>query len=80
VRAQPRLDLGQHHGGAAPRLRERVARISEISGRNRSGAEVVTSSAKEQANALRELEGATAELRKVAIYLGDLTRRITSVR
>ena len=62
------------------RLRERVARIAEISVRNRSGAEVVTSSAKEQATALRELEGATAELRKVAVYLGDLTRRITSVR
>jgi methyl-accepting chemotaxis protein len=62
------------------RLRERVARIAEISIRNKSGAEVVTSSAKEQATALRELEGATAELRKVAIYLGDLTRRITSVR
>ena len=62
------------------RLRERVARIAEISLRNKSGAEIVTSSAKEQASALRELEGATAELRKVAIYLGDLTRRITSVR
>ena len=62
------------------RLRERVARIAEISLRNRSGAEIVTSSAKEQAAALRELEGATAELRKVAVYLGDLTRRITSVR
>ena len=54
--------------------------VVRISARNRSGAEVVTSSAKEQATALRELEGATAELRKVAVYLGDLTRRITSVR
>jgi methyl-accepting chemotaxis protein len=62
------------------RLRERVARIAEISLRNKSGAEIVTSSAKEQAAALRGLEGATAELRKVAINLGDLTRRITSVR
>ena len=62
------------------RLRERVARIAEISLRNKSGAEIVTSSAKEQAAALRGLEGATAELRKVAVYLGDLTRRITSVR
>ncbi len=35
------------------RLRERVARIAEISLRNRSGAEIVTSSAKEQASALR---------------------------
>jgi methyl-accepting chemotaxis protein len=61
------------------RLRERVARIADISTRNRAGAEHVTTSALEQANALRELEGATHELRSVAIYLGDLTRRITSV-
>jgi methyl-accepting chemotaxis protein len=61
------------------RLRERVARIAEISKRNREGAENVTSSAKDQASALRELEGATHELRSVAVYLSDLTRRITSV-
>ncbi|HUF27231.1 MAG TPA: methyl-accepting chemotaxis protein [Gemmatimonadaceae bacterium] len=61
------------------RLRERVARIAEISQRNREGAENVTSSAKEQATALRELEGATHELRSVAVYLSELTRRITSV-
>ena len=36
-------------------------------------------SAREQASALRELEGATQELRNVATYLGELTRRITSV-
>ena len=36
-------------------------------------------SAREQAAALRELEGATQELRNVATYLGELTRRITSV-
>ena len=62
------------------RLRERVARIAEISRRNRSGAESVSTSAREQAAALRELEGATSELRSVAVYLGDLTRRLTSVR
>ncbi|HKG94136.1 MAG TPA: methyl-accepting chemotaxis protein [Gemmatimonadaceae bacterium] len=62
------------------RLRERVARIAEISRRNRAGAESVSTSAKEQAAALRELEGATSELRSVAVYLGDLTRRLTSVR
>ncbi|MGH7663498.1 MAG: methyl-accepting chemotaxis protein [Gemmatimonadaceae bacterium] len=61
------------------RLRERVARIAEISGRNREGVENVTASAKDQAVALRELEGATHELRSVALYLSDLTHRITSV-
>jgi hypothetical protein len=40
----------------------------------------VTASARDQATALRGLEGATEELREVAIYLEDLTRRITSVR
>jgi methyl-accepting chemotaxis protein len=62
------------------RLRERVARIAEISQRNRHGTEEVLASAKQQATALRGLEGATHELRSVAVYLGELTRRITSVR
>ena len=61
------------------RLRERVMRVAEISRRNRDGAENVTSSAKDQAAALRELEGAAHELRSVAVYLSDLTHRITSV-
>ncbi len=61
------------------RLRERVARIAAISLRNRAGAESVTASAKDQAAALRELEGATQELRAVAVYLSELTHRITSV-
>ena len=61
------------------KLSERVKRIAIISGRNRDGAEQVTRSAREQAAALRELEGATQELRNVATYLGELTRRITSV-
>jgi methyl-accepting chemotaxis protein len=61
------------------RLSERVSRIAEISRRNRTGAENVTSSAREQASALRELEGATHEIRTVAVHLGELTRRITSV-
>ncbi|HWJ22405.1 MAG TPA: methyl-accepting chemotaxis protein [Gemmatimonadaceae bacterium] len=61
------------------RLRERVSRIADISSRNRAGAAHVTTTALEQANSLRELEGATHELRSVAVYLGDLTRRITSV-
>jgi methyl-accepting chemotaxis protein len=61
------------------KLSERVRRIAIISGRNRDGAEQVTTSAREQAAALRELEGATQELRNVATYLGELTRRITNV-
>jgi len=55
-----------------------VKRIATISARNRDGAEQVTRSAREQATALRELEGATQELRNVATSLGELTRRITS--
>jgi methyl-accepting chemotaxis protein len=61
------------------KLSERVRRIANISGRNRDGAEQVTTSAREQAAALRELEGATQELRNVATYLGELTRRITNI-
>jgi methyl-accepting chemotaxis protein len=64
---------------AFAKLSERVRRIASITGRNRDGAERVTASAREQAAALRELEGATQELRNVATYLGELTRRITSV-
>jgi methyl-accepting chemotaxis protein len=62
------------------KLSDRVRRIAQISWRNRDGAEQVTASARDQATALRGLEGATQELRAVAIYLEDLTRRITSVR
>ncbi len=62
------------------RLQERVARIAGISDRNRSGAEAVTASAKEQAVALAGLETATRELHGVATYLDDLTRRITTAR
>ena len=64
---------------AFSKLSERVRRIAEISARNRDGAEQVTTNAKEQAAAMRELEGATQELRNVATYLGELTRRITNV-
>src|SRR5260221_88057 len=63
---------------AFARLSERVRRIASISGRTRDGAEQVTATAREQADALRELEGATQELRNVATYLGELTRRITN--
>ncbi len=59
-------------------LRERVTRIAEIALRNRQGAENVTATARDQARALRELEGATSELKGVAVYLSDLTTRITT--
>ncbi len=60
-------------------LSDRVKRIATLAGHNREGAEQVTRSAREQAAALRELEGATQELRGVATYLSELTRRITTV-
>jgi methyl-accepting chemotaxis protein len=60
-------------------LSDRVRRIAAIASRNRDGAEQVTRSAHDQAAALRELEGATQELRGVANYLNELTRRITNV-
>ena len=62
------------------RLRERMARLEEISQRNRAGAEHVAGQASEQAAALRELEGATTVLREIVSELSDLTRRITSVK
>jgi len=60
-------------------LLDRVARVSEISGRNRMGAEDVTSSAVDQAEALRGLEGAINGLREVVTSLNDLAHRITNV-
>jgi methyl-accepting chemotaxis protein len=60
-------------------LLDRVARVSEIAGRNRVGAEAVTASASGQATALRELEGAIRGLREVVTSLDDLARRITNV-
>ena len=62
------------------KLSDRVRRIAQISWRNRDGAEQVSESARDQATALRGLEGATHELREVAVYLEELTRRLTSVR
>ena len=59
------------------RLRERVARIAGIATNNHAGAESVAASARNQATALIELEGATRELRGVASYLGELAHRIT---
>ena len=60
-------------------LLERVARVSEIACRNRMGAEDVTASAVEQAQALGELEGAISGLREVVTSLNDLAHRITNV-
>jgi methyl-accepting chemotaxis protein len=60
-------------------LLERVARVSEIAGRNRIGAEHVTATATEQATALRELEGAIRGLREIVTGLNDVARRITTV-
>jgi methyl-accepting chemotaxis protein len=60
-------------------LLDRVARVSEIAGRNRVGAEQVTSSAVDQAEALRGLEGAINGLREVVTSLNDLAHRITNV-
>jgi methyl-accepting chemotaxis protein/putative methionine-R-sulfoxide reductase with GAF domain len=62
------------------RLRDRVARIAELSKQNRDGTGAVATSATEQAAALRELEGAVQRLRAVAATLSDLARRLTSVQ
>ena len=77
--AQRIADTSRVQESEVGRLRERVARITEISRRNREGAENVTQSASDQARALRELEGAAHELREVASDLSDLTRRIARV-
>ena len=60
-------------------LLDRVARVSEIAGRNRVGAQEVTSNAVDQAAALRGLEGAINGLREVVTSLNDLAHRITNV-
>jgi methyl-accepting chemotaxis protein len=60
-------------------LLERVARVSEIAGRNRIGAQDVTATAVDQAEALRGLEGAINGLRAVVTSLNDLAHRITNV-
>jgi methyl-accepting chemotaxis protein len=77
--AQRIADISRDQEAEFSRLRDRVGRVAEISRRNRAGTENVTASAREQAVALRELEGAAHELRSVVIYLGDIARRITSV-
>lgn len=61
------------------RLRSDVHRIAEIAERTRSGAGELAAAATEQAEALRALDDAAAELRLVSDGLGDLARRITRV-
>ena len=59
--------------------RDRAGKIDEISRRNRTGSDLVSKSAAEQAGALHELESATRELRELATHLADLTRRLTRI-
>jgi methyl-accepting chemotaxis protein len=59
--------------------RDRAGKIDEISRRNRTGSDLVSKSATEQAGALQELESATKELRELASHLADLTRRLTRI-
>jgi methyl-accepting chemotaxis protein len=77
-RAQRIARVSRDQEAECARLRERVSRIAEIAQRNRAGAETVAASARDQASALAELEGVARELRTVAGYLGDVSRRITS--
>ncbi len=58
-------------------VRERVERIAEISRKNREGTELAALTAETQARALQEVEGATQELRELAVDLGELARRLT---
>ena len=58
-------------------VRERVSRIADISQTNRSDASRVAKAAESQALAQVELEGATQQLRELALYLADLARRLT---
>jgi len=77
-RAQRIARVSRDQEAECARLRERVTRIAEIAQRNRLGAENVAATARDQASALVELEGVARELRTVAGYLGDVSRRITS--
>ncbi|HKS05246.1 MAG TPA: methyl-accepting chemotaxis protein [Gemmatimonadaceae bacterium] len=61
-------------------LRDRVARIAELSRQNRDGTGAVATNATDQATALRDMEGALQGLRGVAATLSDLARRLTSVQ
>jgi methyl-accepting chemotaxis protein len=78
-RAQHIAHVSGVHESELASLRERIARIADISHANRVGAENVSTSARGQAAALRGLEGAADELRGVSATLGDLTRRMVNV-
>ncbi|MBA3889306.1 MAG: GAF domain-containing protein [Gemmatimonadaceae bacterium] len=70
-------ETARHQGDEFARLRDRVGRVTDISRRNSRSAEQVTTVARDQAAALRELEGAINELRDVVAVLRELTTRIT---
>ena len=72
--------LADDQGSEVARLKERMHRVGEISGRNRTGAERVSTLAADQATALRELERATTGVRAIVVELSDLTSRITGIR
>ncbi len=72
-------DVSREQEQASGLMQERAERIADISRRNRTGSEQVRLSAGDQARALAELESASRDLRELAIYLGDLTRRLTRI-
>lgn len=61
------------------RLRRDVGRIVAIAERTRAGVDEVAQAANAQAEALRSLDAAAADLRLVSTGLGELARRITRV-
>jgi len=60
-------------------MRDRLARVAEISRRNTEGTEQLAATAESQARSVHEVEGATRELRELATYLGDLARRLSRI-
>jgi len=81
-----KLTAGRFEGGEQPIALDRRSVGGGVGwalvggGQRGLGSDADAGRRRDQAAALRELEGATQELRAVAIYLEDLTRRITSVR
>ncbi|MEP7345089.1 MAG: methyl-accepting chemotaxis protein [Gemmatimonadaceae bacterium] len=70
-------EASREQEGFVARARERSERLAEISAQNLAGATQVSASTNDQARALVELEGATAEVQALVGYLGDLARRLT---
>jgi methyl-accepting chemotaxis protein/putative methionine-R-sulfoxide reductase with GAF domain len=60
-------------------LRGRIQAIAELSGKNRADVQDVSGQARAAAVGLAELEAATHELEQVAVALGDITRRFTTL-